>query len=72
MATTIAGEKRDGVVHIEQAQTAVNLYDAAEASAVEHSTSVWQALKENKKAVFWSMIISLCIVMEGYDVGELI
>lgn len=44
--------------------------DAREAALAEHDTTFWQALKENQKAVFWSAIISLTIVMEGYDVGK--
>jgi SP family general alpha glucoside:H+ symporter-like MFS transporter len=43
--------------------------DARQASNAEHSATVLEALRENKKAVFWSMVISLSIIMEGYDTG---
>jgi SP family general alpha glucoside:H+ symporter-like MFS transporter len=43
--------------------------NARQASAAEHSANVFGALHENKKAVFWSMITSLSIIMEGYDTG---
>ncbi|KAL2672668.1 hypothetical protein Neosp_013382 [[Neocosmospora] mangrovei] len=44
-----------------------SLEEAQAASAAEHSTTLRQALRENWKAVLWSAVISLTIVMEGYD-----
>lgn len=41
--------------------------DAKEATVAEHSLGVWQALKTHKKAVFWSVVVSTSIIMEGYD-----
>jgi SP family general alpha glucoside:H+ symporter-like MFS transporter len=29
--------------------------------------TVWEAIKSNKKAMFWSMIFSMSIIMEAYD-----
>jgi SP family general alpha glucoside:H+ symporter-like MFS transporter len=43
------------------------LQDAQTANAEEHNTTLAKALKENWKAAMWSAIISLTIVMEGYD-----
>jgi MFS transporter, SP family, general alpha glucoside:H+ symporter len=43
--------------------------EAKVASQREHETTLWVALKENKKAALWSAIVSLTIIMEGYDVG---
>jgi len=43
--------------------------DAKQASAAEHGTTVLEALRDNKKAIFWSAIISFSIIMEGYDTG---
>ncbi|KAF4971313.1 hypothetical protein FSARC_1832 [Fusarium sarcochroum] len=43
------------------------LEEAQAASAAEHATTLKQALRENWKAVLWSSVISLTIVMEGYD-----
>ena len=44
-----------------------NLQEAQAASAAEHSATFRQALRENWKAAAWSAVISLTIVMEGYD-----
>lgn len=43
--------------------------DAKIASEQEHTTTLWQALKTNRKSALWSAAISLTIIMEGYDVG---
>ncbi|KAF1961259.1 maltose permease MAL61 [Byssothecium circinans] len=42
--------------------------DARLATENEHSMSLWQGLKLYPKAVGWSLLISTCIAMEGYDV----
>lgn len=41
-----------------QARTAIDL---------EHELTVLQALKVYPKAIFWSLAVSMCVVMEGYD-----
>lgn len=41
---------------------------AKSAADKEHSMTLMQGLRTYPKAVFWSMLISTCIVMEGYDV----
>lgn len=51
--------------HIEHESTK----DAKLASDIEHETTLWQALKTNRKAALWSAAISLTIIMEGYDIG---
>lgn len=33
----------------------------------EKSMTTWQAVKASKKAIMWSLIISTCVIMEGYD-----
>lgn len=43
--------------------------EAREASAAEHGTTWQQALRENWRAAMWSAVISLTIVMEGYDMA---
>lgn len=43
------------------------LADAQAANRHEHSLSVRQALKAYPWAVVWSLIVSLSIIMEGYD-----
>lgn len=44
-----------------------SLQEAQLAAAEEHTVGLKQALQENWKAAMWSAIISLTIVMEGYD-----
>lgn len=40
----------------------------AQASAdFDSKLTVMQALKKHKKAVFWAMILSTSLIMEGYD-----
>lgn len=41
--------------------------DAVEATIAEHSLSLWRALVTYRKAIFWSVVVSTSIVMEGYD-----
>jgi hypothetical protein len=41
--------------------------DAKDATESEHKMSLWQGLKLYPKAVLWSICISTCIAMEGYD-----
>jgi MFS transporter, SP family, general alpha glucoside:H+ symporter len=44
------------------------IYNAQRATEKEHRMSLWQGIKLYPKAVAWSMLISTCICMEGYDV----
>ncbi|KAF7198503.1 Maltose permease MAL31 [Pseudocercospora fuligena] len=53
----------------EQVEQIELIEDAKHASQEEHETTFWQALKSNRKAAMWSAIISLTIIMEGYDIG---
>ncbi|XXH03286.1 hypothetical protein Hte_009684 [Hypoxylon texense] len=39
------------------------------ATEKEHRMTLWQGLRLYPKAVAWSILISTCIVMEGYDVS---
>lgn len=41
--------------------------DAKAATAIEHAMSVREALRLYPKAVFFSMLLSLALVMDGYD-----
>ncbi|KAJ5046827.1 uncharacterized protein L3040_004052 [Drepanopeziza brunnea f. sp. 'multigermtubi'] len=47
------------------------IHNAKNATAKEQSMSLWQGLKLYPKAVAWSIVISTCIVMEGYDISLL-
>lgn len=40
---------------------------AQESDAADRQLTVFQALKKYKKAVFWAMLLSTSIIMEGYD-----
>ncbi|KAF2633329.1 maltose permease MAL61 [Macroventuria anomochaeta] len=42
--------------------------DARLATEKEHTMTLWQGIKLYPKAIGWSVLISTCIVMEGYDV----
>lgn len=41
---------------------------AKAATESEHRMTLWQGLRLYPKACMWSVIISTCIAMEGYDV----
>ncbi|KAL5045445.1 hypothetical protein BDW71DRAFT_198197 [Aspergillus fruticulosus] len=47
--------------------SAVDLEQARLATAQEHSLSFREGLRTYRKAVMWSMLFSLAIIMEGYD-----
>lgn len=53
--------------HVEDTLGQGALVEAKRASDEEHGQTLWQALSVNRKAVIWSMLISMSIVMEGYD-----
>lgn len=44
-----------------------SVQDAQAANVHEHSLSVREALKRYPWAVFWSLTISMSVIMEGYD-----
>jgi len=44
--------------------------DAILAERAEHDMSLGQSLVTHRKAILWSMAISLVIVMDGYDTGR--
>lgn len=41
--------------------------DATSATADEHNTTFLEAVKRYPKAAAWSGVVSLCIIMDGYD-----
>jgi len=43
--------------------------DAKAATEKEHKMTLLQGIRLYPKAVFWSVVISSCIVMEGYDIS---
>lgn len=63
-------------VHVSAAQKAADneleeklgvsaIYEAKQATEEEHAQTLWQALSENRKGAFWSVMISMSIIMEG-------
>ncbi|KAJ7624653.1 trehalose transport-related protein [Roridomyces roridus] len=68
-------EQSTGVIHAHNERLAHDidnyaevLKDAAQADAAEHNMSLRDAFRIHKKAVFWSIMLSAALVMEGYDV----
>ncbi|KAJ8120235.1 hypothetical protein ONZ43_g3004 [Nemania bipapillata] len=64
--TTTAQKVADRELEEKLGQSA--LFEAKQATDDEHAQTVFQALRENRKAVMWSALISMTIIMEGYDV----
>lgn len=53
---------------LSQAERVASLVEKAkQATNAEHDMTVKEALKYHKKAIFWSMVMSATIIMEGYD-----
>lgn len=73
-------EKKDGqrALHLEDLPTDVVLTakwddlraDAMVAEESERNMGIRESLRLYPKAVAWSLGISLCIIMEGYDLGS--
>lgn len=57
--------EKDNLAHTKSMNEVI--HNAKNATEKEHSMTLWQGLKLYPKAVGWSVLISTCIVMEGYD-----
>jgi SP family general alpha glucoside:H+ symporter-like MFS transporter len=57
------GARRDSVGTMDKI-----IHNAKSATEKERKMSLWQGIKLYPKAVGWSVLISTCIAMEGYDV----
>lgn len=55
-AITSPNEKMGEAQIIEQAK---------EATEIEHTLSVMECVKNYPMAIFWSLMVSMCVVMEG-------
>lgn len=55
-AITSPNEKRGEAQMIEQAK---------EATEIDHTLSVVECVKNYPMAIFWSIMVSMCVVMEG-------
>ena len=67
MASSEIHVEKSAASHVETTLGNGAINEAKLASDEEHSQTIWQALSANRKAVAWSMLISLSIIMEGYD-----
>jgi hypothetical protein len=45
------------------------IHNARAAAAKEQNMTLLQGIRLYPKAIFWSILISTCIVMEGYDIS---
>ena len=45
----------------------IEISDARQATAKEHKLGVLQGLKPYRKAIGWSVLLSMAVIMEGYD-----
>lgn len=85
MAESTSGSAgKETAQHFEHTLTEKNAYTAEETREIfniaeearlatmdEHSMTVMQAIKKYPKACLWSMVISLTIIMDGYDTALL-
>lgn len=70
MATPIETEialEKAAAHHVEDTLGHGAVIEAKQATDEEHAQTVWQAISQNRKAVAWSVMISMSIIMEGYD-----
>jgi hypothetical protein len=44
---------------------------AQDVASQEKEMTIWQAVQANPMAIFWSLVISTCVIMEGYDTNLL-
>jgi MFS transporter, SP family, general alpha glucoside:H+ symporter len=58
-------ENKESKVGREQQYVGHSNEEAHAANIDEHDTTVWAALKGYKWGVFWSLIVSMSVVMEG-------
>jgi SP family general alpha glucoside:H+ symporter-like MFS transporter len=58
--------QKDDLAHTKSMNEVIR--NAKSATDKEHKMTLWQGIKLYPKAVAWSVLISTCICMEGYDV----
>ena len=63
----IPGDRKSSIFNLNDPDTIALIRHAEESNAADHKLTVRQALKKYKKAVFWAMILSVTLIMEGYD-----
>jgi len=65
MATRVVQVQKVADHEIEEKLGHDAMLDAKKATSEEHSQTLVEAFRANRKAVMWSVLISLTIVMEG-------
>lgn len=67
--STIAPTDRElKVIDFSGIDTQDIIREAEANDAADRAMTVMEALKKYKKAVFWAMLLSTSLIMEGYDV----
>jgi SP family general alpha glucoside:H+ symporter-like MFS transporter len=66
-AETAFALEKTAANHVEDTLGHGAIIEAKQATDDEHAQTLMQALRENRKAVMWSVLISMGIIMEGYD-----
>ena len=66
-AKVVPGDRKSSIFNLNDPDTIALIRHAEESNAADHKLTVRQALKKYKKAVFWAMILSATLIMEGYD-----
>ncbi|KAK7422569.1 hypothetical protein QQX98_001592 [Neonectria punicea] len=80
MAARDSHDSKHGTQHVEESTPTVGLSNSEQvnddtklkenailATEDEHNTTFLQAIRRYPKAVAWSAVVSLCIIMDGYD-----
>lgn len=74
-AKDVLEQQQDGPLHfragtefVESAEAKEVIRGAKSATEKEYNMTLMQGVRLYPKAVFWSVLISTCIAMEGYDV----
>ena len=60
-------EGRDSLDSQASGELALLAERAEEAAALEHRLTPREAIRAYPMAVFWSLMVSMCVIMEGYD-----
>jgi SP family general alpha glucoside:H+ symporter-like MFS transporter len=68
MATIVPTDRELKVIDLSSSETQDLIRQAEANDAADRALTVMQALKKYKKAVFWAMLLSTSLIMEGYDV----
>ena len=69
-SVSIHPSRKNSVIHnvnIDNLPSKATLEEARNAEAREHEMGIWEAVKNYRKAVSWSLCFSSAIIMEGYD-----